>query len=67
VTTLAREVTLLVGVGLGTLTWYTVFSTAVALLRRRLGPGLLRSVDVAIGGGLVAFGGVLGYRTLRSH
>jgi putative LysE/RhtB family amino acid efflux pump len=55
---------LLLGVGLGTLTWYGGFSTAVALTRKRLGDRLLRIVDLAVGSGLVVFGSLLGYRTL---
>jgi threonine/homoserine/homoserine lactone efflux protein len=54
---------LLLGVTLGTLTWYSGFSTAVALARKRAGDGLVRAIDVASGLGLVAFGGVLAYRT----
>lgn len=54
---------LLLGVTLGTLTWYSGFSTAVALARRRAGEGLVRAVDVASGLGLVVFGGILAYRT----
>ena len=57
----------LVGVGLGTLTWYGGFSTAVALVRKRVGSRLLRVVDVASGVGLIGFGGLLGYRTLHEH
>jgi putative LysE/RhtB family amino acid efflux pump len=56
---------LLVGVGAGTLTWYTGFSGAVAIARRRLGPSLLATVDVAAGAGLVAFGGLMALRTVR--
>jgi putative LysE/RhtB family amino acid efflux pump len=58
---------LLLGVGLGTLTWYGGFSTAVALARRRVGPRLLRLVDIASGAGLVGFGSLLGYRALNEH
>jgi threonine/homoserine/homoserine lactone efflux protein len=58
---------LLVGVGLGTLSWYGGFSTAVALVRRRVGDRLLRLVDLASGSGLIAFGGLLGYRALHEH
>jgi threonine/homoserine/homoserine lactone efflux protein len=54
---------LLLGVALGTLAWYSGFSTAVALARRRVGDGLMRGVDVASGLGLVVFGGILAYRT----
>lgn len=54
---------LLLGVGLGTLTWYGGFSTAVALTRERVGDRLRRVVDVAVGSGLIVFGSVLAYRT----
>jgi threonine/homoserine/homoserine lactone efflux protein len=62
---IADAAELLLGVALGTLTWYSGFSTAVALARRRAGDGLVRAVDAASGLGLVAFGGVLAYRTVR--
>jgi putative LysE/RhtB family amino acid efflux pump len=55
---------LLLGVALGTLTWYGGFSTVVALLRRRVGACMLAAVDVVTGAGLVLFGGVLAYRAL---
>jgi threonine/homoserine/homoserine lactone efflux protein len=58
---------LLVGVGLGTLTWYAGFATAVALSRERVGDRLLRLVDLAVGSGLVVFGGLFGYRALHSE
>lgn len=67
VTSLAREAALLSGVGLGTLTWYVAFSSLIALLGRWIGPRLLRSIDVAVGSGLVAFGGLLGYRAFERH
>jgi putative LysE/RhtB family amino acid efflux pump len=54
---------LLLGVGLGTLTWYTCFSGAVALARRRIGPRALAAIDVGAGAGIVAFGGLMAYRT----
>jgi putative LysE/RhtB family amino acid efflux pump len=63
----AAAASLLVGVGLGTLTWYGGFSTGVALVRKRVGRRLLRLVDVASGGGLIVFGGLLGYRSLHEH
>src|ERR671936_1216773 len=40
---------LLTGVALGTLTWYIGFSVAISLARRRVGPRLLRAVDLAAG------------------
>ena len=63
----AAAAALLLGVGLGTLSWYGGFSTAVALVRKRVGERLLRFVDVASGCGLIGFGGLLGYRTLHGH
>jgi threonine/homoserine/homoserine lactone efflux protein len=63
----AAAAALLLGVGLGTLTWYGGFSTAVALVRKRVGTRVVRLVDVASGTGLVGFGGVLAYRTLHEH
>jgi putative LysE/RhtB family amino acid efflux pump len=61
---IAHTAELLLGVAVGTLTWYSGFSTAVALARKRAGDALVRTVDVASGLGLVAFGGVLAYRTV---
>jgi putative LysE/RhtB family amino acid efflux pump len=57
---------LLVGVGLGTLTWYTAFAGAIALARRRIGPRLLAAIDIGAGAGILGFGAYLGYRTARS-
>lgn len=56
---------LLLGVAAGTLAWYAGFALAVAFCRRRVGPRLLAAVDVSAGAGLMAFGGLLGYRSLR--
>ena len=56
---------LLVGVGLGTLTWYTSFAGAIALVRKRVGARLLAAVDVTAGAGIVAFGALMGYRAAR--
>lgn len=61
----ADTAALLIGVGAGTLTWYTGFSGAIALARRRLGPNLLAAVDVVAGAGLVAFGSVTAIRAVR--
>jgi threonine/homoserine/homoserine lactone efflux protein len=63
----AGAAAVLLGVGLGALTWYGGFSTAVALTRKRVGDRLLRLVDVGVGSGLIAFGGLLGYRSLHEH
>jgi putative LysE/RhtB family amino acid efflux pump len=62
----AGTVALLVGVGLGTLTWYTAFAGAIALTRRRIGPRLLAAIDIGAGAGILGFGAYLGVRTARS-
>ena len=54
------------GVGFGTLTWYTCFAGAIALARRRIGPRLLAAIDIGAGAGILGFGAYLGYRTARS-
>jgi putative LysE/RhtB family amino acid efflux pump len=56
----------LLGVGLGALTWYGGFSTAIALSRKRVGDRVLRLVDLAVGAGLIVFGSLLGHRALHS-
>jgi threonine/homoserine/homoserine lactone efflux protein len=55
---------LLAGVAAGTLLWYCVFALGVALARQRAGPRLLAAIDLGTGAGLVAFGGLLAYRTV---
>jgi putative LysE/RhtB family amino acid efflux pump len=58
-------VTLVAGVGLGSLTWMCLLTAGVTLARRTIGPRLLRAVDVVAGAGLLAFAAVLGWRTAR--
>jgi threonine/homoserine/homoserine lactone efflux protein len=60
-----RAAPLLLGVGLGTLLWHCGFSLVVAVARRRIGERLLGAVDVAVGSGLVVFGGLVGLRAVR--
>ena len=62
-----RVVALVVGVGLGTLTWFTALSAALALGRRRAGPRALIAVDVISGSALLGFAGLLAYRTVQSE
>lgn len=61
----AATLLLLLGIGVGSMTWFTILSGAVSALRRRAGERLLRAADVAAGAGLTAFGGLLAYRTLH--
>jgi putative LysE/RhtB family amino acid efflux pump len=62
----ATTAALIVGVGAGSLAWFVVLASAVALTRRRFGPRIFRFADGGAGIGLLAFSGLLGYRTLRS-
>jgi putative LysE/RhtB family amino acid efflux pump len=56
---------LCLGVGCGTLTWFTTLSLTMAAIRRRVGDRLLRAIDVGSGLGLLVFSGVLGVRAVR--
>lgn len=56
---------LVTGVGLGTLTWFTSLSLALAAVRRRIGERVLRTIDVGSGLGLLVCAGLLGRHTLR--
>lgn len=56
---------LLAGVGLGSLTWMALLTSGVSLSRRFVGDRALRAVDGVAGAGLLAFGGLLAYRTVR--
>jgi putative LysE/RhtB family amino acid efflux pump len=56
---------LLAGVGLGSLTWMTILAGGVSVARRWVGPRLLRTVDGVAGAGVLGFGALLAYRTLR--
>jgi putative LysE/RhtB family amino acid efflux pump len=61
----AAVLTLLLGVGLGSLSWMIVLTGGVSLAGRFVGDRLLRAVDGVAGVGLIAFGGLLAVRTLR--
>jgi putative LysE/RhtB family amino acid efflux pump len=52
-------VLLVVGVGLGSLTWVTILAGATATARKAAGPRAIRIADAVAGVGLVAFGCVL--------
>jgi putative LysE/RhtB family amino acid efflux pump len=61
----ASVAVLLAGVGIGSMTWMALLATGVSVSRRWVGDRLLKTVDVAAGSGLIAFGGLLAYRTMR--
>ncbi len=58
-------VALLAGVGLGSLAWMSMLAAGVAAARRRVSDRLVCAVDLLAGAGLVAFGVLLGARTVR--
>jgi putative LysE/RhtB family amino acid efflux pump len=61
----AAVLTLLAGVGLGSMAWMTVLTGGVSLLRRWVGDRMLRTVDGLAGLGLLGFGGLLAFRTFN--
>jgi threonine/homoserine/homoserine lactone efflux protein len=65
--TAPRGAALVLGVGIGTLTWFTALSAGLSLGRRRAGPRVLQAVDVVSGTALLGFAGLLAYRTLQAE
>jgi putative LysE/RhtB family amino acid efflux pump len=55
---------LLAGVGLGSLACMSLLAGGVSVARRWVGPRMLRAVDGIAGAGILAFGGLLAFRTL---
>ena len=64
---LSQVVTLLGGVGIGSMTWFALLSGGMAVLGRRLGAPALRLADLVAGTGLVAFALLLGLRTFQPN
>src|SRR4051812_17986686 len=60
-----QSVLLVLGVGIGSLTWCSLLACGVAATRRGGGPRLLQVVDLGAGMAIAGFGGVLAWRTLR--
>jgi putative LysE/RhtB family amino acid efflux pump len=58
-------VLLVLGVGIGSVTWTTLLACGVAATRRWVGPRLLQTIDIGAGTAIAGFGGVLAYRTIR--
>lgn len=63
----AGTIAFLLGIGGGSLTWFTVLTGLASMARRRLGSRTIRWIDATSGLGLVGFGGLLGWRSVRSH
>ena len=63
--TTPAAIALVAAIGCGSFTWYAVLSAAAAIARRRVGPPALRIADALSGLGVMGFGGLLGWRTLR--
>lgn len=63
----ANAVVLLAGVGLGSLAWYTAFTTVIAGVRHRLGDRILRAVDVVSGLALAGCGAFVAVRALGEN
>jgi putative LysE/RhtB family amino acid efflux pump len=59
-------VLLIVGVGIGSLTWDVTLATGTALVGRAAGERLLRVVDLVAGIGLIGFGVALAYSALSN-
>jgi putative LysE/RhtB family amino acid efflux pump len=63
---LPQVVTLLAGVGAGSMTWFALLSGGMSVLGRRLGSRALRMADLAAGAGLVGFALLLGLRSFQA-
>jgi threonine/homoserine/homoserine lactone efflux protein len=55
----------LAGVGSGSMLWFAILSTGMAVLGRHLTPSVLRAADVVAGAGLLGFALLLGWRALE--
>jgi putative LysE/RhtB family amino acid efflux pump len=63
----ADAAVVVIGVAVGTLTWYCGFAAFVAAVGKYVGDRILRAIDVLIGAGLVGFGSFLGYRAVAER
>jgi putative LysE/RhtB family amino acid efflux pump len=64
--TAPTTIALLLGVVVGSMSWFTLLSTGFGLLRHRASDRALQAVDIVSGTGVLAFGVVLGWRTVRN-
>src|SRR4029078_5646004 len=58
--TTAGTAALVAGIGIGSISWFTILACGVGLARRHVGERFLRAVDVVAGAGLLVFGALLG-------
>jgi threonine/homoserine/homoserine lactone efflux protein len=65
-TNTATTSAMLAGIGVGSFAWFSILSLGMTALRRRIGDRGLRAADTLAGLGLLGFGGLLGWRTLRT-
>lgn len=65
--TTSAEVVLVLGVCVGSFVWGALLASAVALVRRRIGPRALGWAERVAGLGLLGFGGALGLATLHDR
>ncbi len=63
--TTSATVALLAAIGCGSFAWFAVLSSAIAIVRRRVGQRGLRIADAVSGLGIMGFGGLLGWRAFR--
>ena len=63
--TTPAAIALVAAIGCGSFTWYAVLSAAAGIARRRVGPRALHIADALSGLGVMGFGCLLGWRTLR--
>ena len=61
---LAAAISLIAGVGIGSLAWFTLLAFGMSLVRLRLRERGLRAIDAGAGIGIAGFGGLLGYQAL---
>jgi putative LysE/RhtB family amino acid efflux pump len=60
-------VLLVLGVGLGSLTWVSLLASATAIARRAIGERAMALADLLAGLGMLAFGGALAYAIARER
>jgi len=65
--TTAGTAALVAGIGIGSISWFTILACGVGLARKHVGERFLRAVDIVAGAGLLLFGGLLGARAVADE